>query len=328
METCTTCHRYFGSEEDFLKDTYHWRLCDSHHLWFHCSCGADIKLSQEKSTWFKPELVMNPKTAALYMRLTQRKELPLIPSSVMEMQSLIARQSNASQLAQAAKQDPALADEILENANNMRLSSTEKISSLPHAISYIGIKVLAELVVIAGLKSFDFRTEHFGKEQFWEQSRICGIVAETIAEKFVPEVDADHAYLAGCLANVGKLVTAICAPETTDKVWRYASARQAPYRRAEKNTATPSHCLFGDMACTLWGLPRYVRMGAVNHHNTPKKKNDLGAVSNFANQVSHLVLEQPHFIEDRLLETSLKLFGVDDSILMQTVTMIKKQALS
>lgn len=317
MEVCGGCKRQYTNEQDFLKGTTGWRLGDTGDLAFSCSCGNSIMLKKENSEWFSPDKVMNAKTASLFNKLVKKSQMPYIPTSVMELQILLSNEnSSGDALAACAKKNPLLAAEILTQANNMRMSSNEKVTSLNHAITYVGRTTLSEIVLLAAVKSFKFKTKRMSSKDFWDQSRITGLIAEELCREHTKEIEGDRAYLAGSLCNIGKVVAAICDPDTVEKVFVTCETDKVPWSRAEDKVGAPSHCVLGELGCTLWGLPDYLQQAASKHHQMPGKTIDLPAIATFANQLVHVVMEKDHLIEEKIFDACLELFKMDDSKMM------------
>src|SRR5262249_32084735 len=125
-------------------------------------------------------------------------------------------------VAKVAKLAPTLAGEILSVANSMKVGGDQEIKSLKHAAVYVGRQALSDIVLMASIKGFTFNTRVFTQDKFWFDSFICGIIAERIAKDFAPKVVRDEAYVAGCLANIGKALAAIVNPTETDQVCEVA----------------------------------------------------------------------------------------------------------
>ena len=73
-KTCAVCQRHYRKPEDFTKDTSRWAKCQSGFLWFNCSCGSTLVLSQGKFPWYSPADEMSPTSQSLFNRSAKKKK--------------------------------------------------------------------------------------------------------------------------------------------------------------------------------------------------------------------------------------------------------------
>ena len=172
-----------------------------------------------KFDWYSPDKYLSTEGQSVFNQLPAIKELPHIPHYVMQLQELIQKETTTSrQLADVAKKSPILASNILRLANNQCGVAGSQIESLEHAISYVGVNSLKDMVLVAALNTFEFQCEYFKAEDFWEHAFLCGRIAEFITRKFAKDLLPDEVYIAGTLANVGKIVQAITDPSLADTI--------------------------------------------------------------------------------------------------------------
>ena len=316
LKTCNTCGRQFENPDDFLKETSRWRICDRGHLWFNCGCQSTNMILKGKFDWYSPEKSLSDDAQSVFNKLPSIKELPHIPHYVMQLQELIQKDTTTSkQLADIAKKAPLLATNILNIANN-QASGGQRIESLEHAISYIGLNALNEMVLVAALNTFEFKCEKFKENDFWEASFLCGRIAEFLAKKFAKDVLPDEAYIAGTLANVGKVVQAITNPELADTIYKEINNVKTlgSWVDAEARHNAFDHCILGEIAVMFWGLPDYIANTVASHHKAPqgppKDFFTIDDVVTFANQLAHWVLLQPAQMDDDILEAAYEKFGI------------------
>lgn len=312
-KVCGKCGRNYEKESDFLSGTSRWRICtapDGHHLCFNCSCGASVLLPEGKSDWYDPKRYMSTEAASVFNRLASKMEMPYLSVAIMELQNLLGNpDASPAQLSNSIRKDPALAAEVIGIANNLKAPTGEKITSLEHAVVFVGYKTISELVLIAATKMLRFKTKHFTERIFWKEAMLTGHVAEKIAMEFAPDVSVDEVYLAGTLANMGKAVSAICLPEQTDEVYAAVSAKTAAisWPQAEKRVGGVDHRILGEVAGVLWGFPSYVTETAINHHRLPLLGGPASVLSvveiaSFANQVVHKLLDQETRLDVNILK--------------------------
>ena len=320
QKTCNTCGREYTTESDFLTNTTRWRMCERGNLWFNCNCNSTIMIIKGKFDWYSPDKFMSKSAASVFNTLPALQHLPHLPTAVMELQTLIKDENtDSSQLAQISKRDPLIASNILKIANNLKASSGQAIESLEHAISYIGLNTMADIVLTASISAFPFETTIFKSDDFWEEAFLTGRIAENLARKFAPHIIPDEAYLSGALCNVGKVIMAICFPKQADRIVRDSQDVKilTSWVQGEKAHKTQDHTILGEIAATFWGLPEYVMSCAAHHHSTTEKSpNDpieMEDITRLANQLTHWVMLAPNRIQEEVLEKSFKQFGMNRS---------------
>jgi HD-like signal output (HDOD) protein len=223
-------------------------------------------------------------------------------------------------LAKKVRQDPFLAAELLENANNIKMSrdprDRKKIDSIEHAIMYIGKKAFSELVMTISLKGFATTTTIFNADRFWKESFIAAELAEAITLKWGSKsIVKDEIYISAALCNVGKIVGALSTPSNIDKVETYISNPKTlcTWSQAEALLKFPSHALLGEIGGALWGLPKYVLEAISSHHGSTtglmtKKDRRVDdklmfwEVVALANQLSHWILLRPTRMDKALFD--------------------------
>ncbi len=283
---------------------------------------------------------MSPEARGVFNSLGNLKDLPHIPSSIMEIQLLIENPNvTPKTLAHRLKSEPILATQLLKIAENIRKSrnpTNPAITSIEHAIVYIGYKAFSDLVVAASLNSFKMPPSDFKIADYWAEGTLIGGIAEYIAKKFNIDVPEDHLFLAGTLCNVGKLVTATCFPPLIDKILRDVNSPMtlSTWLVAEYAYKFPDHCILGEIAAALWGFPDFVMQASRKHHDRLNSKGtrlSIAEVIAISNQMMHWVMLQPHRMDQGILKDFCDRFGISEQELDKLaldLDIIKKHTLS
>jgi HD-like signal output (HDOD) protein len=309
---CAVCSRIYASESDFLKGTARWRICSLGHLWFNCSCGSTLVIKRGKFPWFSPEKLLGEEAKSVFNKLGSIKDFPHVSSSTLEMQSLISRpETSLAEIATAIRREPVIAARVLQIAESFRLSRnnlTPPIQSVEHAIVYIGSKSLSDVILTSAIRSLKIHSPVFNIDEFWEESLLTGTISEVLARLYGENIGQDQAFLAGSLANIGKLVTAVYFPAVIAKMAKKVADTDKPltWRQAEALESFPDHAIIGEIAATFWGLPDYVMVAARRHHEVPAKSPSasfsLFELVSIANQLTHLVMGRPHRVESEIID--------------------------
>ena len=161
------------------------------------------------------------------------------------------------------------------------------------------------------------KTKAFSSDSFWRQSIRVGRFSEMLARDFLPSAFADHAYLAGAMINIGKLLAAMIEPEAVDSIYMDSIGPKVclPWTRGESKHHGSSHVILGEIAATIWGFPRFIIDAIVNHHTTPSAilPLDLKAITAMANQMTHIAAGETHILDDGLVAGLSNKLGLDPS---------------
>jgi HD-like signal output (HDOD) protein len=163
--------------------------------------------------------------------------------------------------------DPGIASEILRLANSALFGVARHVSSLPQALTLLGMRRVRSLVlgryIVEGLD----RKHPTGIDvsYYWHRSLTCAVVAGQFAATLEPQ-SREEAFISGLLADVGTIILAEAMP--TD----YASLAAQYKPNGEPNLARKEVALLGishghasAVVLAHWQLPDVV-CEAVNRH--------------------------------------------------------------
>ncbi len=295
LKTCNTCNRQFLTPEDFLKNTSRWRICDQGHLWFNCSCHSTGIIIKGRFPWYNPTHNMSDEAKSIFNTIGNVAELPRLPNYVMELQKLLEDPSaTTQQMADVIKYDGLLAASVLRVANNQKASDGQPIRSLSHAIAFIGLDSLRDMVIVAAVSRFELKTKVFSSKKFWERSFFTGRIAEHLVKHFELDVSADQAFLAGSTCNIGKIVQAILNPNAADLYSNEMtdSKFRGSWSDAENRHNGFKHTTLGEIGAAFWGFPDEMLDSIAKHHDIPSEipsSIEIWEVAAFANQLMHMI---------------------------------------
>ena len=148
--------------------------------------------------------------------LTRRIEadqlvLPTMPAVALEVQAILDdEEAGMKEVARAMEKDPVLAARVVKMASSAAFASAGKKPTLDAALARLGAKVIKNLLVeVAAQRLFVSRNNRINGQLrgLWEHSVAVGLLArDAMATTHAP--DAEVAYLAGLLHDVGKPVVA------------------------------------------------------------------------------------------------------------------------
>jgi len=276
---------------------------------------------------------MSNDAQSVFNKLSILKDLPNIPAQVLEIQRLVSDpDANTKEIAAAIKHDPFIAAQLLTVAQKLasnRNPGNPPIQSIEHAIVYLGLQFIGELVLMSALQKFQFPESTFDFERFWHESQLCGAIAEHLNSSFKLSLNEDEVYLAASMCNLGKLVTAFCFPSLASKIQNDVNSPTNPlaWRAAELSYNFPDHRILGEISASLWGFPNYIIESAIRHHSeatTELPKIQLFELVAVANQLVHWVLLSPSRMEPGVLDSFYKKTGKSEKDIEKCIPALVK----
>jgi HD-like signal output (HDOD) protein len=242
-------------------------------------------------------LLSNDHLAAL---VGQVSTLPSAPKAFQDILTCIQQPSaSMSDVARIIGRDVAMTANIMKMVNSAFFGVRQPIATTDRAVAYLGLDTLGALVLGHGVFKSGRPTgiAGFSLELLWSHSLQTAMAARTIAlhEKFSP-AEAERAFLAGVLHDVGKVVFATRIIPTTDAA---ASAEDNASLLKEHHAAVGAYLL------GLWGFPNPI-VEAVAFHHRPSLVVDeglsLAGLIHIANHMAHRNAPTPGAV-DPVLET-------------------------
>lgn len=200
--------------------------------------------------------------------------LPAMPKTTAALLAAIERpEVSLDEVSHIIEQDVAITAKILQLVNSAFFSQVREVTSIPMAISFIGLDALRQIAVSASV----FRTFHptlpvsgFSFTGFERHSRLAARIAGLLPAP--PAVKA-AGLVSAILHDAGKLVLASRMPRDFERANRIALERKAPLSEVEDELIGASHAEIGAYLLGLWGLPEKV-VEAVWRHHTPVANGD------------------------------------------------------
>jgi HD-like signal output (HDOD) protein/CheY-like chemotaxis protein len=214
------------------------------------------------------------------------RTLPSFPTLYLEILGEIESQKSSIQgIAKIVAKDPGITAKILQVVNSAAFGLSESINDPVEAVQQLGMSTVRSLVLSAQVYSSfsSARLKNFSAEALWMHLMKCGDLARTILRREHADLnEAENAYTAGLLHDIGKLMLADSLPREFEKALTLAEVEQIPLAAAELEIFGATHDGLGAYLLGLWGLP-VAMVEAVAFHHTPqasdlKKVNTLTAV--------------------------------------------------
>jgi len=220
--------------------------------------GLDVYLRDENLKTLVSQLGTLPSFPSLYLEIM--KELDSPRSSIENVAEIIAR-------------DPGMTAKMLQIANSASVGTAHRINNPFEAIQQLGVNAVRSLAISAHVFSCFERTnlQQFSIHELWGHLMKAGTLARRIMQLEQAEAaDAEDAYVAGMLHDMGKLMLANSVPEDFQRALILAGERHIALHEAEKEIFGATHAGVAAYLLGLWGLPAPI-VEAVAFHHTPEK---------------------------------------------------------
>ncbi|MFZ3114986.1 MAG: HDOD domain-containing protein [Syntrophales bacterium] len=217
------------------------------------------------------------------------EEMPAFPQSVHRVIQLTSDiNSDPRDLVDAIQHDPILMMRILKLVNSSYFGLDQKISSINHAIVYIGVNTVKNLALSAAVIGVMPSTNAagFDMDGFLRHSLSTAIIARILARKAgVRERDVFDFFLSGLLHDFGKIVLAHFLPHEFNKALTMASEEGIHLYEAEQIVFTADHTQVGSLLGEKWRLPLPLVACLREHHGHNRESSLIMAAVSAANQI-------------------------------------------
>jgi HD-like signal output (HDOD) protein len=200
--------------------------------------------------------------------------LPTIPSVLADLNAAIAHpESSASDIANIISRDPPTATKVLRLANSAYYGLRNKVTTIGHAVTMLGLNIIRNLVLTATV--FDTSSDGdisglFEKEKFWRHSLGVGIAARVVAREAFPQVGRreDEFFICGLLHDLGKIIVAEHLQAKFEEALVLSRDLALPLFETEKKAVGCTHAEVGGLLAKRWNLSQEVT-SALSYHHAP-----------------------------------------------------------
>lgn len=197
--------------------------------------------------------------------------LPSLPKVVVEVMQMLDQEDVAlNALARKVEHDAVIAAKVLKMANSSYYGATRTIKTVDDAIAILGLSKLRTLVVASGITASVPAMPGLDLQGFWKHSLVtAGISREVAAAR---EQNAELAYLAGLLHNIGGLLIQMVFPVISAEVKASCDASAAEERqRIEHEAIGFDHCQIAEELANRWNFPHELSR-ILRYYATPLDK--------------------------------------------------------
>jgi putative nucleotidyltransferase with HDIG domain len=194
------------------------------------------------------------------------ESLPTVPSVYRALSDALHRDvCSPDTIALIVQEDVAIRAKLLHIVNSSFFGLSRKTTSLLQAVRYLGISTIRSLVLAHSL----FDQLGYGNRAFAQQGQDHALGCARIARLLLEgKPDADLAFTAGLLHDIGSLILASRIPDEHAAIRAQAAATGRPVHAVELERLGVDHAAVGAYLLGLWGLPHEV-LNIVAFHHAP-----------------------------------------------------------
>ncbi|MHC1700577.1 MAG: HDOD domain-containing protein [Humidesulfovibrio sp.] len=230
---------------------------------------------------------------AVLDKIARIEHLPVLPRAYVRITDELSKGDPSPKLVgEIVARDIGLSANILKLVNSAYFGLARPISVPQQAVIVLGVNVIRSVILsLHVFQSFEATEQRsFSLSRLWAHCMRTASIARVIAKaEGLAKDEADNAYIAALLHDVGKLLLdAYCATECED-IYREVRESNRLVAEVEAEQLGLTHAQVGAYLLGLWGLPSAVVHAVARHHAKDPEPGGLCAadVAYFANLLDH-----------------------------------------
>jgi len=224
-----------------------------------------------------------------------RDDLPVSPAVLREIFHKAEHDSSFSleSISRTVASDQSLTTKVLARANSAYYGFEARISTVSRALSLLGLAELRRIILTMSIGTLSRKIRHqdFDLQYYWEHQSFTALMARETAI-MLGRRDAEDLMTCGLLHDLGKIITAIYAPEVWQQICAAARKEQKSHYIVETEFWGIDHALIGAMVLHLWHLPESLTE-PVNWHHRPELADtgfkEQARILALANNIEHSI---------------------------------------
>lgn len=263
--------------------------------------------------------------------LDKVESMPAFPGSVHRVMELTADiNCNPTEIVKVIEHDPVLILKILKLVNSAYFGLAQPITSVNHAIVYIGLNTVKNLAVsMAAIGALPRKNEAgFDMDAFLLHSLSTATIAKLFARKMkIPANALFDYFLSGLLHDFGKIVFASFMPVEFNKALNLAKENVMPLYDAETEIFGIDHAQVSSLLGEKWKLPSVIVEPLIGHHSHTGNLSLLTNIVSASDMISKelKIGNSGENIVGRLPDEVSALFGTDMEAIVKTLGDIKAE---
>jgi len=207
--------------------------------------------------------------ATIRERVQQIETMPAIPAVFLPLMKLLGNSSEQVKLDDVVRlvsYDGTIAGQCLRVASSPLFGLPKPPESIRGAVLVLGLRRVETILLTCCLgQAFPAKKWALDPGVLWRHSLGCAMVCRKFSEKLAT-ADAEKAYMAGLLHDLGFLVNCLVFPNEFTTAMERACREEIPLGEAERATMGFTHCETGQALAEKWKLTDDIVEVIACHH--------------------------------------------------------------
>ena len=250
---------------------------------FTCSLNLDLRsgeISIEPAGQSKIQddsELQAPDPQSIKAAISKLKPIPQVALKILRLMN--ENRYDIDPIVKEIQKDQVITGRMLQLANSSIFGARRRITSVDHAVVYLGQDLMVKLILSAAVQDY-FSQSGMGyalcKGGMYHHSVGCAHIAEALARKTRCEEPA-KAYTAGLLHDIGKVVLDQYVTTTRPLFYRELMDTEADVLSIEANILRVKHTDVGALLARQWSLPKQFSQ-VIQHHHHPHQCPEVDAL--------------------------------------------------
>jgi putative nucleotidyltransferase with HDIG domain len=210
---------------------------------------------------------------------------PLPPIAAQLMRIVACEEASFQRMSTLVRTDSAFSAEVLRFANSPLLGCRNRVDSIRHALTMLGLEKLKSLVMAVALRDFlSSALQVPALLRCWRHSLACACVCEALASSL--SINKDTAYTAGLLHDVGRLALLAAYPAEYARMLDVSDEFGYDLLGCERDLFDIDHCEAGNWLVQEWHFPEEFQPIVRDHHAPWDGELDLAGLAHFGCRIA------------------------------------------
>jgi len=269
------------------------RAVGQSHQYLAKPCDIETLLATIARTCALRELLAHEDLRRLVTAMQMLPSPPPLYAEVIEVAQ--SPDGSLDKIGEIIQRDIGMTAKILQLVNSAFFGLQRPMSNPVQAVRLLGLETVQALILsrqIFGI--FDpSKPPGLSLDTLWNHSVSVGAYARSLAqeERCTREV-VEHAFTAGLLHDVGKLVLAVHYPELYKQTLTLIQTENITDWQAEQTVFNATHAEVGAYLLGLWGLPDGIVEALAYHHNPCRRRAHHAFTPLTAVHIAHALTHQ------------------------------------
>ncbi len=221
--------------------------------------------------------LQTPNPPAMEEAIRKLKPIPQIALKILRLMD--QNRYDIGPIANEIRKDQVITARMLQLANCAMFGAKRTITSLDHAVVYLGQDLMVKIILSAAVQSY-YEQSAMGyalcQGGLYYHAIGCAQIAEVLARGTKSEEPA-KAYTAGLLHDIGKVVLDQYVTATAPLFYRDIMEQKENVLSIERRLLGISHVEAGALLARQWSFPAALTQ-AIQFHHQPEKSSDYKAL--------------------------------------------------